>query len=90
MVEHGSILQYFFGIYNSCINILQIDLLITKLISYFKIVALQERSFDDVFALQQVTQTEAENFNFVSGTVPVVLNMCLEVCLRNSLELNMS
>ena len=48
---------------------------------HIKIVALQEISFEDVFTLQKVTQTEAANFNFVSGTVPLLRNMCLDVRL---------
>ena len=57
---------------------------------YIKIVALQEISFEDVFTLQKVTQTEAANFNFVSGTVPLLRNMCLDVRLKDLLELDIS
>ena len=38
-----------------------------------------ERVYDDAFTLQEVTERDSNNFNYVCGMVPMVLNMVTDV-----------
>ena len=40
-----------------------------------------ERVYDDAFTLQEVIERDSNNFNYVCGMVPMVLNMVTDVSI---------